>query len=147
MKRMILLATAMLLATVIGAGAQTATATLDRYDIALVDLDEALVRIDADGGQQRHTQAYLVRLHGTFPAATARLMELRIGETRIEEYGSFPGGIYFMVFTKAKLDALSGKKIGWRLGNGIVQWFAPTFDPERFAPFKAMPEKDAMTRE
>ena len=140
---------AVILALAIGlgvAGGQTAAAEMSGYDVALVDLDEPYVATLAGGERVTYRRAYLIRLHGTFPAGHARNMELYFGEERIEEYGSFPGGLYFMVYEKARLEALAGRDIRYRFDPGPVQSLGRSFQPNRFAPFTAMPLQEALAR-
>lgn len=81
-------------------------------DVALVKLPFAVERpAGPAGGSKSYTHGYLVRLHGTRFPATAVAWQLWFGDTRIEEYGSFDGGAYFVVYERAELDALAGKPI------------------------------------
>ncbi len=115
-------------------------------DVALVDLETPLSTVDGDGAALVHHQAYLVRLQGRFPATGAKLFRLFVGDTPIEEYGSYPGGLYFYVPEKSKLTAMNGKTLRWKFSGQPLQEMGIQFDTARFEPFVAMSEKKALER-
>ncbi len=119
---------------------------LSGFDVARVELTVPVTKADASGKTITHARAYLVRLHGAFPVTGAQLLKLYFGEERIEEYGGFPGGIYFLVFDKSQLDALSGKEIRFRIGDEKIQPSGATFDAGRFDLKTVLPDKDAFAR-
>lgn len=150
MKRVLLITIVLAVATLglslPAGGDQPATIKLAKYDVALVDLDEPYVVTLANGEKTTYRQAYLIRLHGDFPTRGARLMELYFGDERIGEYGGFPGGIYFMVYTRERLNELAGREIRYRFGEGDIRSFGQTFEPNGFAPFAACPLRAALTK-
>ena len=120
--------------------------SLDGYDVALVDLDEPMTIKLADGRRETYEQAWLVRFHGRFPITTAALLKVFIGGKRIEEYGGFPGGLYFLVYTRERLDELAGAEISFQIEDRQAESSGRLFEPNRFAPFSAMPLEEALTR-
>jgi len=121
-------------------------ASLKSYDVALVTLETPVTRADSTGRNVTLREVYLVRLLGKFPVNYAKPMELFIGDRKIGEYGSMPGGIYFIVLDKASLDHFAGKEFGYRLEGSDIKPLKTTFSPEKFAPFSPMPEKEAIQR-
>ncbi len=120
-------------------------AVLTSYDVSLVNLDKEISRV-IHGKPSSITQAYLVRLHGRFPAMGARLMQLYIGNELIEEYGGMPSGIYFMVYDPEYLQALSGKPFGYCMGKGPIRFLGKVFSPETFQPFAVQSEFSALSK-
>jgi len=137
---------AMFLGTAFAGDAFPEKPVLSGFDVARVELTVPVTKADASGKTVTHARAYLVRLHGAFPVTGARLMKLYFGEERIEEYGGFPGGIYFLVFEKSRLDALSGKEIRFRVGNEKIQPSRKTFDAGPFDLKTVLPDKAAFAR-
>lgn len=108
----LVLAAALVLAASLATAKSFAAPEFTSVDVALVKLPFAVERpAGPDGGSKSYTHGYLVRLHGTRFPATAVVWQLWFGDTRIEEYGSFEGGAYFVVYERAELDALAGKPI------------------------------------
>ncbi|NLH47834.1 MAG: hypothetical protein GX444_04435 [Myxococcales bacterium] len=144
----IVLLAAMLAAAVAPAtaGSLNPTAELRGYDVALVNLQTPVKIATAEGRQKEYRQAYLVRLHGSFPADGAELMRLALGDQPIPEYGGLPDGIYFMVFETAALNKLAGREFRFQYGSQEWRSSGVHFEPSRFAPFMAMPEEQAFKR-
>lgn len=94
-------------------------AELTSYDVALVTLD-APVTLNVNGEKMTYEKAYLVRLHGTFPAGFNTAMELYLDSDRVEEFGGFSKGIYFLVYEKSKLDSFVGKTFFYRFQNDMM---------------------------
>ncbi len=114
-------------------------AKLLSYDVTLINLETPIEK-EKDGQKVIYKKAYLIRLLGEFPVSLAPAMELYIGQKRIEEFGGFPKGIYFMVFEKADLDDFEGKAISYRLQNNNM--------PEKQSLGKTFTTKDSdLTKE
>jgi hypothetical protein len=116
-------------------------ATLMSYDVALVKLTEP---VTVDGAA--FEQAYLVRLHGSFPMEGARLFRVRIGEEELGQLGGFPGGVYFFVYGDARLQKLAGGEIRSALDAAKPQSLGTKFEPGKFGPFTVLSEREALTR-
>jgi len=142
----IILTVSLAAAIVLPAGAGPFNIKLNSFDVALMTLEKPYQSFDAAGKSVTYAQAYLVRLHGDFPKDRALLMELYVGTEQIEEYGGLPDGIYFQVYEKSKLDELSGQEFGYRFESDGIKRLGHKFEPQRFAPFKAMKEKEAFSR-
>ena len=121
-----------------------ATAELNDYDVCFIDLDRA-VKKSVQGKTVEYDEGYLVRLYGKFPTRTAKTMELYIGSERILEYGGTPDGLYFIIYEKSTLEALSGKPFQYRFGTGDIKPLRQKFDPDRFKPFVKKSEREALT--
>ncbi|MBZ0273872.1 hypothetical protein K8I61_17675 [bacterium] len=126
------------------AGDRADAVSITGYDIARVTLPEA-VTVTRDEKPVTYTEGYVVRVKGTFPRGTADTVELSVGETRIEEYASYPGGLYFVVFERSRLDAMNGQAIRWRFG-ATGKTTAVTIVPSGFALSTPVPLRDALTR-
>jgi hypothetical protein len=126
------------------AAAGDAKIELKKYDVTRVALEVPAIRKDAAGKEMEYSEGYLVRLHGTFPRNTARAVEVYLGDGRIEEYAGIPDGIYFLVFTKAELDAMSGKEFRCRYDTPDIRPLGVTFRPEKFALTKTARFLDAL---
>ncbi|HPM75695.1 MAG TPA: hypothetical protein PK961_01295 [bacterium] len=145
MKRTLLVLALLLIAATVAA--QETNVKFTGYDIALIKLSQPYQTRTAAGEMVTYEQAYLVRVKGEFPLNGARLMELYIGEERIAEYGGYPGGLYFLLFTKDQLDKLAGRTIGYRLDHdGPIVRTAHVFTPALFKLDKPLSEKKALTR-
>ncbi len=129
------------------AAAQTAPSlAVTGSDAALVQLDEPAAVMQADGSTVTYKQAYLVRVFGSFPRYLAVMIYVYFGDQQIVEYGSFPGGIYFLVYDRAKLMALAGQdiKVGFQR-EGLAK-SGHKFEPTRFDLTTPVPLRQALER-
>jgi len=65
----------------------------------------------AAAAQAGEAQVHVVKLHVKMPPPTDQAWVLYIGDTKIREYGAFPGGIFFKVHDRKDLDAWRGKSV------------------------------------
>lgn len=92
---------------------------IDGVDAHRVTLFEPVTRVDASGKPVTHSEGYLVRVLGSFPVGMAIPVGLYFGDKRIEEYGGFAGGLYFVIVDRAELDALADRPIRAVAPNGV----------------------------
>jgi hypothetical protein len=130
----------------VAAAQEPAKAVLKSYDVTLIKLDAPVTRANESGMKIALDQVYLVRLRGEFPVNSAKPMELYLGDKKIGEFGSWPGGIYFILLDKASLDAFTGKDFGYRMGGKKTLPLGAKFEPAKFDLTKAIPEKEAIAR-
>src|SRR6478736_4193391 len=65
-------------------------------------------------------QVHVVKIYVTMPPARAKGWNLYIGDTKIEEYGSFGEGIFFKVYDPKDLDAWKGKPVRFRMDDQVI---------------------------
>ena len=121
-------------------------ATLTGYDVALVTLDEPQPVPQPNGQVLTYHQAYLVRLFGDFSRNAVVVMYLYFGAERITQYGSFLGGIYFLVYDKAKLMTFAGQSIKYGFSAALLRDSRRQFEPARFDLTTLVPLREALTR-
>jgi hypothetical protein len=123
-------------------------AVLKSYDVSLVTLDKPISRLTdpTAAAPTQYTQAWLVRLHGDFPVQGAQGMRLFVGNEYVEEFGGLPDGIYFRVYEKSVLDRMTGGVFKYSYAGSEPRTLNIKFNPSQFAPFKSMPEKEALVR-
>ncbi len=120
---------------------------LERYDVALVQLNEPHPVVQPNGQTVTYQQAYLVRLFGRFADSRALAAQLYVGAQPILEHGSFPGGVYFFIYEKSKLDTLAGGDFGVAFGNTTkARSLSVKFEPGRFDLTTVTPLKPALER-
>ncbi len=142
----IVLASVLALSASVASAKSFAAPEFTSVDVALVKLPFAVERpAGPNGGSKSYTHGWLVRLHGSRFPATAVAWKLFIGDTRIEEYGSFDGGAYFVVYERSELDALAGKPIRVEIRAGDSHT-SPAKMPAVVADGAAIPFDEALGR-
>lgn len=119
-------------------------AQMTGYDVAFVKL-HLPVEVKTQEQSKQYSNGYLVRLHGTYPAKTARVMQLSVGDKLIAEYGGIENGLYFILYEKGDLTSLEGLPFKYRM-SGDKDWIdlGMTFEPSKFDLEKAKKEADAL---
>lgn len=119
---------------------------LTGFDVSLVMLEKPHEVLTDAGAKKNYYTAFMVRLHGDFPVTDAKLMRLYFGERPVEQYGSFPGGIYFMVYEKGALDKLGGLEVRYSIDGGPLFSTGKTFTLPKLDALAPIKEIDGMKK-
>ena len=131
----------LLLASVsFGAEWKAPTFAFDSYSVQLMKLKVPAVVKDEKGRKVTYDKAYVVSLDIDFPKGMDQATRLYIGDYEVPEYGGTPSGIYFKIYDPALLHRLSGKNFMYKFGERPITDLGVKFEPESFAPFKAISE-------
>ncbi len=91
---------------------------LTGIEVLPVALARPVQALDARGEARSWTEAYMVRLAMSGLPTTSGPLALFIGDTRIQEYGSWEGGLYFWVYDPEGATSLDGGAIAYSWEGG-----------------------------
>jgi hypothetical protein len=74
----------------------------------------------ATAGVARESQVHVVKLYVKMPPPQAKAYPLYIGDARIDEYGSFPEGIFFKAYDPKDLQSWGGKPVRFVSNNQVI---------------------------
>jgi hypothetical protein len=93
---------------------------LTDIEVLPVALARPVDALDVRGEARSWTDAHMVRLAITGLPTTSGPLALFVGETRIREYGSWEGGLYFWVYDPELAARLDGGAVAYSWEGGPV---------------------------